>query len=67
MNETNAPSEHRRFMNEQVTVRMPNNLLSRVDRLAESGYQTRGAWMRSAVLEKARREERMIREGSVQN
>ena len=57
MDETNAPSDHRRFMNEQVTVRMPNNLLSRVDRLAESGYQKRGAWMRSAVLERVRGED----------
>ena len=47
-----------KFMNEQVTVRMPNDLLSRVDRLAENEYQTRGAWMRAAIAEKVRKEER---------
>ena len=56
----------KQFFNEQVTVRMPNNLLSRVDRLADYGFQTRGAWMRSAILEKVRNEEQ-FRTATIKN
>jgi predicted transcriptional regulator len=55
-------TEQRLVFNEQITVRMPNVLLNRVDSLAKHDHQTRGAWLRTAILEKVRSEERMLRE-----
>ena len=49
--------EQRQFFNEQVTIRMPNVLLNRVDSLARHDHQTRGAWLRTAVLDRVRKEE----------
>lgn len=60
--ETNMTTEQRLVFNEQITVRMPNVLLNRVDSLAKHDHQTRGAWLRTAILEKVRSEERMLRE-----
>ena len=60
--ETKMTTEQRLVFNEQVTVRMPNDLVERVDSLAHHEMQTRGAWLRTAILEKVRSEERMIRE-----
>ncbi len=50
----------RPFMNNQVTIRMTGDLLRRVDRLAEDAIQTRGAWVRSAVVDRVRSEERLL-------
>ncbi len=50
-------TEQRQFFNEQVTIRMPNVLLNRVDSLAKHDHQTRGAWLRTAVLDRVRKEE----------
>ena len=44
------PTEQRLLFNEQVTIRMPNVLLNRVDSLAQNAIQTRGAWLRTATL-----------------
>tara|TARA_R110002095_G_scaffold1141_3_gene5418 strand:- start:1359 stop:1577 length:219 start_codon:yes stop_codon:yes gene_type:complete len=60
--ETKMTTEQRLVFNEQVTVRMPNDLVERIDSLARHDHQTRGAWLRTAILEKVRSEERMIRE-----
>ena len=49
--------EQRQFFNEQVTIRMPNDLVGRVDSLARHDHQTRGAWLRTAVLDRVRKEE----------
>lgn len=62
------PTEKNRlFMNDQVTIRMPLDLRNRADRLATDAFQTRGAWMRSAVLEKVRRDEKLTRKESEQD
>ena len=45
------------IFNHQVTARFPNDLVDRVDRLAEDRLMTRGAWVRSAVLDAVRKEE----------
>ncbi len=52
--------DRRPFMNNQVTIRMTGDLLRRVDRLAEDAIQTRGAWVRSAVVDRVRSEERLL-------
>ena len=49
--------EQRMVFNEQVTIRMPNDLVGRIDSLARHDHQTRGAWLRKAVLDRVRKEE----------
>ena len=44
-------------MNHQVTVRMTSDLLERVDRLSSNDLLARGSWIRTAILEKVRKEE----------
>ncbi len=48
---------NRGFMTEQVTVRLTNDLLDRVDLLASDALHARGSWIRTAILEKVRKEE----------
>ena len=60
MKEREITTEQRLLFNEQVTIRMPNVLLNRVDSLAQNAIQTRGAWLRTAVLDKVRDEERIM-------
>ena len=48
---------NRGFMTEQVTVRLTNDLLDRVDLLASDTLHVRGSWIRTAILEKVRKEE----------
>ena len=57
MKEREITTEQRLLFNEQVTIRMPNVLLNRVDSLAQNAIQTRGAWLRTAVLDRVRKEE----------
>ena len=47
-------------MNHQVTVRLTSDLLERVDLLCDDAVQTRGSWIRTAVLEKVRKEEQLM-------
>ncbi len=49
-------------MNHQVTVRLTSDLLERVDRLSSNDLLPRGSWIRTAILEKVRREEQLMRE-----
>ncbi len=45
------------IFNYQITARFTGDLVNRVDRLAEDRLMTRGAWVRSAVLDAVRKEE----------
>lgn len=47
--------------NQQITARLTSDLIRRLDTIADEKMMTRGALMRTMILEKVREEERALK------